>query len=254
LEVTLGEMFEKSFGLELSSLSSGNVALEWAQKHSRQRNYEDTRPTRFVLGPEGESHWPEYPWCLKGESPKDYLGNEMLLWLWHKSVSGDGTVELADKTEASVFLDAVLDLDCGYGITGRDVLKGTGVHAGPEARDAVRVGKVPRKAGLVLDWLGKQYAMTLSGENLAISGAKLPEAKDADNERAVMEHRLTCVDDLCQLVDGLMEAFLAVRFSGKWESQMQEIRKWSLEQVGRKMGVSVTLNEAGAITKTGAMV
>ncbi|HSV16551.1 MAG TPA: hypothetical protein VLI90_19970, partial [Tepidisphaeraceae bacterium] len=81
----LAELFERTFGLSLIPLSAGSIALRLLEPRGRRRDYEDFRPTRFVYGPEGESQYPEYPWVMKGPEPKDFLGNEFLLWLWHEA-------------------------------------------------------------------------------------------------------------------------------------------------------------------------
>ncbi len=70
----LMELFERTFGLELQPLSAGSIALKMLESRGHRRDYEDSRPTRFVLGPEGESQYPEYPWTAKGPQPKDFLG------------------------------------------------------------------------------------------------------------------------------------------------------------------------------------
>src|SRR5207248_3705214 len=128
-----------------------------------------------------------YPWVAKGPEPKDFIGNEFLLWLWHELDHRDGTIKTPDGKEVSIFIDRSLDLDCAYGQTGRDGLRGDGPTRMPEARDALRSGKVPRKGGLVVDAGGQQYALTLSGESLSVDGAKLPDVPDADSPRVLFE-------------------------------------------------------------------
>src|SRR5205085_10361957 len=113
-------------------------------ERGHRRDYEDFKPTRFVAGPEGDGQHPEYPWVLKGATPKDFLGNEFLLWLWHEAEVGDGSVG-----EAALMIDRSLDLDCAYGQSGKDSLRGVGPTRMPEARDAIKSGKLPRKAGFV---------------------------------------------------------------------------------------------------------
>src|SRR5579862_1313390 len=77
------ELFGRTFDLELLPLTAGTLAQHILQPLSRRRDYEDLRPTRFVPGNGGEGEFPEYPWTAKGPQPKDFLGNEFLVWLWH---------------------------------------------------------------------------------------------------------------------------------------------------------------------------
>jgi hypothetical protein len=228
----LMEIFERTFGLELQPITAGTVALRVLEGKAKRRDYEDFRPTRFVHGPDGESVHPEYPWTAKGPQPKDFLGNEFLVWLWHEADAREGLVTADGAGDVAVLFDKALDLECAYGQTGKDSLRGTGPARMPEARDALRVGKVPRKAGLVLDGSGSPYELTLSAESLAVGSARLPEidAKDADTPRKLFEERVTLLRDLSKTIDGMFSAFLKARASSAWEGQTNGIRRWILQQ------------------------
>ena len=227
----LAELFERSFGLALQPLTAGGLALRTLEARGRRRDYEDFRPTRFVHGPSGESEYPDYPWVAKGPEPKDFLGNEFLLWLWHEADHRTGVIPISDSTtgQVTIFIDRSLDLDCAYGQTGRDALRGDGPSRMPEARDALRTGKLPRRAGLVLDAAGQQFTLNVSAESLAISGAKLPDVEDAQTPRVVFEERIGLLRDLCGAIDGLYDTFLRARASSSWEGQVSAIRKWIME-------------------------
>jgi hypothetical protein len=226
----LTELFERTFGLALSPLGAGAMALRMFEDRGRRRDYEDFRPTRFVPGPDGEGQWPEYPWVAKGPEPKDFLGNEFLLWLWHRAEIGDGEIALAGDSggprEVSLQIDRSLDLDCAFGQTGRDSLRGSAPARMPEARDALRSGKVPRRAGLELSAAGQEYNLTLNCETLGCTGTKLPEVEDAESPRVLFEERISLIRDLAKAIDGLFAAFLKVRASSSWEGQTSAIRRW----------------------------
>jgi hypothetical protein len=160
--------------VDLQPVSAGSLGLRVSEDRGKRREYEDFRPTRFVPGPEGEGQYPEYPWVAKGPQPKDFLGNEFLLWLWHEADGRTGIVGTESAGDVTVYIDRSLDLDCAYGQTGRDTLKGDGPSRMPEARDALRSGKLPRKAGMVLDANGLQYSLTFNPEGFAVGSAKLP--------------------------------------------------------------------------------
>ena len=122
-----------------------------------------------MQGAGGESQWPDYPWVMKGPEPKDFMGNEFMLWLWHEADAKTGVIPTEDG-DVTILFDKSLDLDCAYGESGKDSLRGTGPSRMPEAMDALRSGKVPRKAGLIMDARGSQYSLTLAAENLAVAG------------------------------------------------------------------------------------
>ncbi len=219
------ELFERTFDLKLEPQSAGTLSLADLEGRGKRRDYEDFRPTRFVSGPEGDTHWPEYPWVSKGPQPKDFLGNEFLLWLWHEA-EGRGGIVQTEAGVVSIVIDNSLDLDCAYGQTGRDFLKGTGPTRMPEARDALRSGKIPRKMGLVLEAGGNQFYLTFNGETFAFNGVKLPDIEEAENPRVVFEERIGLLRELCKAVDGMFHAFLKGRASSGWEAQTAAMRRW----------------------------
>jgi hypothetical protein len=122
-------------------------------------------------------------------------------------------------------IDRSLDLDCVYGQTGKDSLRGDGPTKMPEARDAIRSGKLPRKAGIILDAGGEQFAFTFGAEGLSFGSAKLPEV-EADNARQLVEERLEHIGTLCKTIDDLFSKFLALRCSGSWAGWVTDCRKW----------------------------
>jgi hypothetical protein len=225
----LAELFERSFGLELQPLTAGSLALRHLEPTGKRRDYEDLRPTRFVPGPNGEGEYPEYPWVAKGPEPKDFLGNEFLLWLWHEADHRSGIITTESAGEVTLYIDRSLDLDCAYGQTGRDTLRGDGPSRMPEAKDALRSGKLPRRAGLVIDAFKQQYSLNFNPESIAFGCAKLPEVEDAETARVVFEERVSLIRDLCQSIDGLFDTFLKVRTSSSWEGQVNGLRKWIME-------------------------
>ena len=223
------EIFERTFGLELEPLSSGSMALKLLEEKKKRREYEDLRPTRFAIGPDGESQHPEYPWVAKGPEPKDFLGNEFLVWLWHEADARSSVVTTEGAGDVTIFFDRALDLDCAYAQTGKDTIRGDGPSRTPEARDALRVGKVPRKAGLLLHASSQQYDLTLTAESLAVGSAKLPEVEDAESPRALFEERITLLRDFTRMLDALFGAFLKVRASSSWEGHTGVIRRWIMQ-------------------------
>jgi hypothetical protein len=129
----------------------------------------------------------------------------------------------------TVYIDRWLDLDCAYGQTGRDGLRGEGPGRMPEAKDALRTGKVPRKAGMVIDAGGHQFSLTLNAEALAVGSCRLPDVQDADTPRVVFEERVAMLRDLSKSLDALFETFLKVRGSSAWEGYTNGVRRWIIQ-------------------------
>jgi hypothetical protein len=225
----LAELFERTFALKLLPVTAGTLALRLLEPRGRRRDYEDFRPTRFVHGPEGESQFPEYPWVAKGPEPKDFLGNEFLLWLWHEADSRTGMIPTESAGEVTVYIDRSLDLDCAYGQTGRDGLRGEGPSRMPEAKDALRTGKVPRRAGLIVEASGLQYTLNLNAETMAVGSLKLPEVEEAESPRVVFEERVGTLREVNKALDALYDTFLKVRATSGWEGYTSGVRRWIVQ-------------------------
>lgn len=219
----LQELFSRTFELELQPLTSGHIALRELEQRAKRREYEDLTPTRFAKSMEDPDMPAEYPWTAKGDGAKDFLGNEFLLWLWH-ATQQSGVIQTQIGT-VTVMFDRTLQLDCVFGQSGKDTLTATGPTRMPEAIDALRTGKAPRKAGLIVDCPAGQFNLTLTGESLAISSLKLPEIEKADTARTLFEERITLLRDFQNAVDAMYSTFLTARITG-WENTVGTIRKW----------------------------
>ncbi len=222
----LAEIFERTFKCELQPLSAGSLGQRILVEAGKRRDYEDLKPTRFAQGPDGESQQPDYPWIAKGLEPKSFLGNEFLLWLWFYADAKDGEVKTKEAGEVAILFDRSLDLDCTYGATGKDALRGTGPTRMPEAKDALRTGKVPRKAFLTINARGNQFDFTINPEQFSLGGTKLPPIEEAETPRVLFEERIALLRDLSKTIDALYETFLAARASSAWEGQTSTMRKW----------------------------
>jgi hypothetical protein len=222
------ELFERGLGIELEAVTSGTLARRLLEKRSRKRDLEDVRPTRFVSAEAASSAMFDYPWLPRGEGGKNFLGNEFLLWLWHEADHHAGVIEW-EGDSATVLIDRVLDLDCALGESGRVQLKGDGPARMPEAKAALRTGKLPRRMGLVLHANQQQFRLTLSAESLAVAGAVLPDVAEADSPRMVFEERIAMLRDLAGALDNMFDAFLRVRCSSAWQGQTSAIRRWIVQ-------------------------
>jgi hypothetical protein len=222
----LMEIFERTFDLQLQPLTAGTLAYRMMEERGQTRDYEDLRPTVFAPAPHGDDTLPEYPWVLKGPQPKDFLGNEFLLWLWHEADAGEGSIEIGETNSVSILFERMLDLDCAYGQSGRTTLRAAGPAVMPEAADALRTGKLPRRASLTLESGRDIFSLNFNAESFAIGTLKLPENEEADSARTLFEHRVELLRDLCQILGGLYDTFLTRRAGGQWESHVTRIKSW----------------------------
>jgi hypothetical protein len=155
----------------------------------------------------------------------------------------DGEVKTQAVGEVALLFDKSLDLDCTYGATGKDSLRGTGPTRMPEAKDALRTGKVPRKAALTIHAQGNQFDFTFNPEQFLLGSAKLPEIEEAESPRVLFEERIALLRDLAKTLDAMYQAFLSVRAASSWEAQSNTMRKWIAATSPRAVMASVPVSE-----------
>lgn len=240
-----------SFNVDLQPITSGSFAGDWMKTQGRQRDYEDLKPTAFTDPPADvgsgsggggsedddagpiDRTTPAVPWTASSLDMKDFIGNEMLLWLWWHIETHEGVIPAPSASggkadEIAVVISKALDMDCAWDITGKQTLRGDNVTRMPEAGEALGIGKWPRKAGLILADTGdsQQWELTLQADKFMVSSAQLPQVDDVTSMRELIEYRLQSIRRLGQIIDSLMGVFLEQRTSGKWQSRRDAIRKW----------------------------
>ncbi|MEM6459305.1 MAG: hypothetical protein AAF710_07950 [Planctomycetota bacterium] len=238
----LSRLMRQAFAVDLEALSAGTLAGSLIKAEGRSRDYEDLRPSAFTAAPDATG--PEdtnesavetsggvvLPWIAKSVDLKDYLGNEFLLWLWWRGErEGESSaVETEASGEVFVALDKALDMDCAWDRTGKQTLRGEHPTRLPEAGDALRTGKWPRKAGLILADADGQWELTLQGDAMVIGGATLPEPESAEapTPRDRLAQRLELVTRLGATLDAVYAAFVQQRTSAGWSHDREAIRGW----------------------------
>jgi hypothetical protein len=218
-------LFGRTFGTEmdggettparLKAITAGELAV---RLHPQA---EDERPSEFVRGV-GE---PDVTWSVNDKVP-DFLGNEFLLWLWYVSDDRTDTLTLPDGSEVAFMFSGGVKVEDPRGQTGHGTMNSASAPRLPEAKAAVRHGKLPRKAALTVVKSGEQFSFILQAETLAITSGKLPAPPEDTCGRAIAEHRLQAVRDLAETVEGMYAAFLQLRMGAGWGEKLRAMQGW----------------------------
>lgn len=224
------DLFTSTTNGQLEPRTAGAIALEWLGARGRVRDYEDAVPTPYTEPPPGaeeDGATPLVPWSHAGPEPKDFLGNEFLLWLWWM-IDTDGGEFDVDGRRVAVVIDRVLDTACAWDVTGTQALRADGPSRLAEAGRAIASGKWPRRAGLVVATDDAQWTLILQGDRFQVSGAKLPKPEELASAppREQVEFRMASILDLEEVMVGLYEGFLDVRFGSKWSGTRSAIQRW----------------------------
>lgn len=239
--------FRDSFNVDLEPLTSGAMAGRYLRDHGKGRDYEDVRPSPFTAAPPGaevagdevgaprDPATPFVPWVYTSTDTKDFLGNEFVIWLWWMCESSEGLLSSNNgigKFDLAVLMDKALDMDCAWGVSGKQTLRGDGPTKLPEAGDALAGGKWPRKTGMILadNEEGLQWEFSLQADRMIVGAAALPQIEDASHPRDVIEGRLQFIRRLAGNLDGMFNLFLTHRISGEWPGMRGTIRQWIVER------------------------
>jgi hypothetical protein len=216
----LVELMERTFGVALTYVGPGTRA-----EFLKEGKLEDLKPTAFVEGPAGKGQTADYPWVADSSDSHAWLGNEFLTWLWYTADQKTGIIPTS-AGDVVVMFDKLLEMDCSFGENGKDVLHGAGPTQMPEAREALRSGKVPRKAGLILDHKSQQFTFQLQGDQFQVTGLQLPAAESADTPRSLMEDRTEKLRDFNTALYAVYQTFLKLRVSPEWAEAAKAISSW----------------------------
>lgn len=213
------DLIERVFEVELRRVSAGVVANDWAIDVNRFAELDDLTPINFATSASFAAHG----WSNEHSTAPDFLGNEFLMWLWWTLETESDTISLADGSEATVMLTKTLSLECPCGESGKESISAECPVQLPEARQAIRSGKLPRKSGMTVIHDGRQYDLTLQAETFGISGAKIHVE---DDEEFGDDERIEAIRTLSDTVDALFHAFCDRRTSDNWKKDQSQITHW----------------------------
>jgi len=216
-------LFDQTFGQKLEPLSAGVLSYRLAQPRSQTRAVDDAQLSSFhKSGQGGQAQW------IVDESNRDFLGNELLVWLWYLQAQGNESIKLEDGSELAFMLVRSLSLECPKGQDGRESISSDAPTRLPEAMRALQSGKLPRKIGLTIVRHDQTYELSINAELFSVSGAKLPPT-EAIEDRARLEERMGQIRHLVETLDLLLDAFGKVRLAENWGKDLSQIRKWLRE-------------------------
>ena len=162
-----------------------------------------------------------------GDHPASwFLGKEFLLWLWWKSETAYGTIEVSPMGAVEFWIDDRIQFRTEGDHPQISDLKGGQPTATAEARSAVRAGKTVEIATVGVRIGEREYTLGLKGETLELAGLKVPGVvKDGLDER--IYERMFLLDEITAILDGLFFRFTEERLDQAFRVKMlQPMRDW----------------------------
>ncbi len=144
-----------------------------------------------------------------------FAGREFLLWLWFESVAFETNLSPTGHPGCALWLETRLSLAFEKEETR---VSTPATSTAPEAREALRQGKLPREAKLRLVHGENEYAWLLRADTLWLSGLKVPAELDVkgDDAHEVLYERMHLTEALEAILEALWSDFLTLRLSEAW--------------------------------------
>jgi hypothetical protein len=156
-----------------------------------------------------------------------FLGREFLVWLWFESELFEQKFSIEGFGECELWLEKSLVLE-SLTEAGKEraTLSGVAPSGGPEAREALRQGKMPVKAKLAMKRDEQDFALALDADGLSLSGVKVPAVLKGEGDEPFQE-RITLIEELEGAIETLYREFLVARLQPDWDKAVvPAIRAW----------------------------
>ena len=157
---------------------------------------------------------------------RSFLGSEFMMWLWFKSETHDGLLEVDEHGPVELVYDDRLVLEAYLAETERNTLKGGAPAYSPEAKVALQHGKRVSRAKLRVVKDGREWTFTFKAEGMDYTSVKIPSVLSRREEEKFYE-RMYLVEELEDIMDRLYAEFLDLRLDDVWQEEMvPAMKEW----------------------------
>lgn len=155
---------------------------------------------------------------MSTETVPDHVIHDFFTWLWYMAETRGKAPLLADAPEdIHLWVDTRMAFRSVGDLKPSAVLTGENPSATPEARAALRGGKVIQELRVVLRREDREYPVTLRGA-LQVHQAKLPALVRGGDFAEALYERMFLYEELQFILGGLFRSFAALRVSDAWSA------------------------------------
>lgn len=202
------------------------------------------------------------------QETRRFLGRELLAWIWFESELFETRFSIPGFGDCELWLERSIALESnGEREVEKSKLTGEAPSGRPEAREALRQGKLPTKAKLVVKRGEQEFSLVLDADTLGLSGVKIPALLKGEGDAPFYE-RIQLIEELEGAIESLYREFLVLRLDATWgRAVMPAIRAWMREDEDealeayrskhRRAGISIedaTRGDAGRAARRSATV
>lgn len=224
-------LFRDTFDVSPEPLLPAAIAERILKAAKNLRALEHLTPLQLVRAPSGS----------EGGALPDagFLGRELLTWLWYRIQQDEGQLRVQGGDDIAVLIERTLRLKCIFGATGTTTISAESPAGLPEAHAALRSGKLPHKAGLILGSRVGEFRLTFDGGRFSISSMTVPDGEPQANFAARLEQRFEFITDAGAILDALFDLFLQERVGHEWNALQRAMSAWAKGEGAAKRAAAV---------------
>jgi hypothetical protein len=147
-----------------------------------------------------------------------FLGRELLLWLWFESEHNETKLRASTGKTCSLWVETQITLAADE----EEARIKSGMPAAtPEAKQALRQGKLPRQARLHAIVDDHEFTWAFKADELGVGALKVPAELKADTDRhEALYERMRLVEELEGVLEDLFADFITLRLSPAWAASV----------------------------------
>lgn len=156
-----------------------------------------------------------------------HLAPEFMLWIWWRSERDNGVFALGGELgDVEVWQDDRMVLASSAVNAQTDTFRGGHPATSAEAREALRLGKLPIQAKVGIVRASQRWDATIKAHDLALSGVKIPAVLSREDDEMLAE-RMALLGQMCAVLDALLVEFIGERMARAWSATHEAIRAWA---------------------------
>lgn len=159
----------------------------------------------------------------------ELLGRDFLVWVWFKSETGNGVIDLGDDGHAEIRLEGKITLETENDEPMESVTCWGDNPRLKEARFALTENKKVTQAAIKLTLGDDEYSFTLDSRWMNYRSLKTPKVmQDAkDDPEGLFYEKAGLIERAVSMIDTIFMYFIRLRLSSQWDNkELPALIKW----------------------------
>ena len=157
------------------------------------------------------------------------LGRDFLVWLWFKSETGDGVIDLGDEGRVEIRFEGRITLETKIDEALESVMCWGNNPRLKEARFALAENKKVTQAGIRLVLGEDEFSFSLDSKWMNYRSLRTPKVvqDDKDDPDGLFYEKVGLIEKAVSVMDAIFSYFIRLRLSAEWDAgELPALMKW----------------------------